>query len=132
MAGALTHFIISILGFSILTFIFKNWKYGLAFAVGQLIPDLIRVGVTGLFNDTWSLGAIMTKALFWEMDFLHAYTTWVILFAVAFAIILGLYKFKKINKKQFIEWFIAEVIFLIGTIAHLVIDYFIIETSYWI
>lgn len=132
MPGALTHLIVSLVGFLVLTFLFKKLRYGLAFAIGQLIPDLIRVGVTGIFTDTWSLGAIMTKALFWEMDFLHAYTTWVIVFAGLFALIFGLHKFKKINKKQFVEWFIADALFLVGTITHLVLDHFILETSYWI
>lgn len=132
MPGVLTHFIVAFVGFSILTFIFKNWRYGLAFVIGHLIPDLIRVGVTGIYTETWSLGDIMTKALFWKMDFLHSYTTWVILFAIGFGVLLGLHKFKRIDKKQFVEWFIIDLIFLIGTIAHLVLDYFILETSYWI
>lgn len=132
MAGALTHFVVSFLGFLAITFISKNWKYGLAFVIGHLIPDAIRVGVTGIFTETWSLGDIMTKALFWKMDFLHSYTTWVILFAVVFIVLLGLHKFKRIDKKQFVEWFTIDLIFLIGTIAHLVLDHFILETSYWI
>jgi lysylphosphatidylglycerol synthetase-like protein (DUF2156 family) len=132
MPGLLTHLIASLIGFLALSFSFKNWKYGMAFVVGQLIPDIVRFGITGLVNGTLNFGEITTKPLFWTLSFTHYASTWVILFAGVFVLIFVLYKAKKIDKKKFKKWFTINLIFLIATIIHLILDALIIEKSYWI
>ncbi len=132
MPGLLTHLSVAFVGFFIINFIFKDWKYGLVFVIGQLIPDIIRFGITGIANETLNFGEITSQALFWKLSFTHYAITWVIVFAMVFAVIFILYMLKKINKKKFKEWFIADLIFLTAIIIHLILDALIIEKSYWI
>jgi len=132
MAGLTTHLIIALIGGLIILFSFKQWKWGLGFFIGQLAPDSIRFGITGLFNGTLDFGKIITKPLFWTLSFTHYYSAWTLFFALIFVVLYFLLKKKKINKKQFKEWFIADAILLLGVIVHLIVDKFIIEKSFWI
>jgi hypothetical protein len=132
MGGVLTHVSVALIGCLIFSLAFKNWKWGLAFVVGQLIPDSIRFGITGLFDEKFSFGQIVQESLFWKLAFTHYYFTWTLVFAAIFGLIFFLYKKKKINKKQFKEWIIADGIMLLGVIVHLIIDALVIEKSFWI
>lgn len=132
MPGLLTHLIASVIGFIAIGFLFKSYKYGLVFAIGQLIPDIIRFGVTGVVNKTLDFGEIISKPLFWTLSFTHYVSFWIAISALIFAVIFGIYKAKKINKKRFKKWIIADGIFLASIIIHLILDALIIEKSYWI
>ncbi len=132
MPGLLTHLITALIGFAAIIFIFKNWKYGIAFAIGQLIPDVIRFGVTGIFGKAYSFNEIVAHPLFWKLSFTHEIYFWSLIFAVGFVSIFLAHQFKKINKKTFWNWFCANLSFLIGVGIHLVLDFLIIEKSYWI
>ena len=132
MPGLLTHLIASIIGFVGIGLLFRNYKYGLVFAIGQLIPDIIRFGITGVVNKTFDFGEIISKPLFWTLSFTHEVFFWIIVFTLIFAVIFGVYKAKKINRKIFRKWIIADCIFLASTIIHLILDALIIEKSYWI
>ena len=133
MAGLLTHLSIALVGFIIGTFIFKNYKYGLAFLLGQFMPDLISFGITGTFQKSLNPSIIMTNKLFASMAFLgHTFIHWIVFGLIVFAIILILYKTKKITKEKYKTLFFMLIFFLIGIAIHLIVDVFVIETSYWI
>jgi len=133
MAGLLTHLSIALVGFIIGTFIFKNYKYGLAFLLGQFMPDLISFGITGTFQKSLNPSIIMTNKLFASMAFLgHTFIHWIVFGLIVFAIILILYKTKKITKEKYKTFFFMLIFFLIGIAIHLIVDVFVIETSYWI
>jgi hypothetical protein len=132
MPGLLTHLIVSAIGFLLASLIFRNWKYGAAFVTGQLIPDVVRFGVTGLVNGTLNFGEITSKPLFWTLSFTHYSLTWSVVFALIFVVLFCLYKSKKIKLKQFRQWFVMNLIFLTAVMIHLLLDILIIEKSYWI
>jgi hypothetical protein len=134
MGGLLTHLIVALAGFLIGTFIFKNYKYGLAFAFGQLISDLIDFGIAGIKQGSLNPAKIMTNPWFQPLEILgHTWWHWIIFGSIFLIIIECLYKFKKISNKAFKTWFIILIFFLIGVAIHiLIIDPFIIERSYWI
>jgi hypothetical protein len=132
MGGVLTHVSVAVIGCLIFSLAFKNWKIGLGFFIGQLIPDSIRFGISGLVNNTLNFGKITQTDLFWKLAFTHYYYTWTLVFAVIFAVLFFLYKKKKINKKQFKQWFIADAIMLLGVLVHLIIDAEILEKSFWV
>ncbi len=133
MAGLLTHLSIAFVGFLVGTFIFKNYKYGLAFVFGQFIPDLISFGITGTFEKSLNPSIIMTNKLFGSMVFIgHTFLHWVIFGLIVFVIIFILYNLKKISKKTYKTLFVILIFFLIGITIHLVLDMLIIEASYWI
>ena len=133
MAGLLTHLGISTLLFLIALIIFKKFWYGFAIFIGQIIPDAVKFGMTGIKLGTTSPNIIIKDALFWELESLMSnYYTWVGLgiFIVLFSFFL--YYFRKMKKQQFkdINW--SYLLFVIGVITHLIIDMFVIERSYWI
>lgn len=132
MPGVLTHLVVSLAGFLSASLIFKKWKYGLAFVIGHLIPDIIRFGVTGLANGKWSFDEIISNPLYWTLSFTHYFSVWIIISALAFLVIFNLYKLKKIDKSKLEIWLIIDLIFLMGIVIHLVLDILILEKSYWI
>jgi hypothetical protein len=134
MAGLLTHLTIALVGFLIGTFIFKNWRYGLAFAIGHLIPDLLDFGIAGIKQGSLNPGVIMTNPLFQPLAlFGHTFWHWIIFGLIVCFAILWLYNKNKISNKTFKTWFTVLIFFLIGVAIHvLIIDILIIETSYWI
>lgn len=133
MAGLTTHLIICFVGFVISYILLRNWKYGFAFVIGHLIPDLISFGVTGLKMGSLDPGVIMTNSWFGTLaGFSHNPFNWIILATVIWVIALLLYNFKKISEKNFLGTVLGLVLFIIGTTLHLIMDKLIIETNYWI
>jgi len=133
MGGLLTHLGIAVAGFLIGIFLFKNWKYGLGFFIGHLIPDMIDFGFLGVIMGSVNPVEIMTHRWF---DFLvsvgHTWWHWVVFGIVVFLIIFLLYKSKKLSKRRFKMFMITLIFFLAGVGVHLLIDKFVNETSYWI
>jgi heme/copper-type cytochrome/quinol oxidase subunit 1 len=132
MGGVLTHVSVALIGCLIILLISKKWKLGAVFAIGQLAPDSIRFGLTGLFDEKFTFGEIVQDSLFWKLAFTHYLITWIVVFLVIAGIIFVLHKKKKIKKEKFKEWIIADAIFLLAIIIHLIIDALIIEKSFWI
>jgi prolipoprotein diacylglyceryltransferase len=132
MGGLLTHLSVALVGCLIILLFSRKLKLGIAFAVGQLAPDSIRFGITGLFDEKYTFGQIVQDGLFWELAFTHYISTWIAVFLVVGGILFFLYKKKKLNKKKFKEWLIADAVFLLAIIIHLIIDATIIEKSFWI
>jgi len=133
MAGLLTHVSIALIGFLAILLFSKKWKYGLAFAFGSFMPDLISFGITGTFQKSLNPSIIMTNKLFSTMAYLgHTFIHWVLFALVVIVILLILYKLKKISRKTYKTLFFTLVFFLIGIAIHLIVDVFVIETSYWI
>ena len=133
MPGLLTHLSVALAGFVICQFIFKNWKYGVAFVFGHLVPDLIDFGIGAVVYRTLNPGEIMTKPLFAPLASLgHTPWHWIIFGIVIFSLIFSLFKFKKISKNKFVFFTLLLLVFLMGVSIHLALDKLIIETSYWI
>lgn len=133
MAGLLTHLGISTLLFVLVFVIFRKFWYGFAIFIGQLIPDAVKFGITGIKLGTTSPNAIIRDALFWELESLmSSYFTWVALGIFIILLSFFLLYFKKLKKQQFEEINWSYLFFVAGVIIHLTIDVFIIERGYWI
>lgn len=133
MGGLLTHLSIATAGLLIGTFLFKNWKYGLAFFIGSLIPDLIDFGIAGIKEGSLNPAVIMTNPIFHPLAVLgHTWWHWVIFGIVVFLILFLLNQFNKLSKDKFKLFSIILIFFLVGVGGHLLIDKLVIETSYWI
>ena len=133
MAGLLTHLIISFVLFIIVLVISRRFLYGFFIFIGQLIPDAIKFGVTGIKLWTASPNVIIRDSLFWKLEALtSSYHTWVNLGLFIILTSLFLYSQNKLKKEhvQEISW--SYLLLVIGVAIHLAIDLFIIETSYWI
>ncbi len=133
MGGLLTHLSVATFGLLVGIFAFKNYRYGLAFFIGHLTPDLIDFGITGLFHWEFNPAKIMTYSWFAPLAKLgHTWWHWLV-FALVFLIVLFiLHKFKKISDKRFKLVFILFILFLVAVGIHLGIDHLIMEKSYWI
>lgn len=130
MGGLLTHLSVSIIGFLVGTFIFNNWKYGIAFFIGQLTPDLIDFGTIGLFTGSTNPQEIMLSPWFLPLMRLgHTFWHWIVFGLVVFIILFVLNKMKKIKYKV---WLIVLLFLIAGVGTHIAIDHIIIENSYWI
>ena len=133
MAGLLTHLVICFIGFVIIYLIFRNWKFGAAFVLGHLMPDLIDFGITGIKKGSVDPGVIMTNPWFHPLAvFSHNPFTWIIIATVVWVIALLFYSFKKISKEKFADVILIIMLFLIGLTIHLIVDKLIIEANYWI
>jgi len=133
MPGLLTHLSVAFAGFILVSVFSRSWKYGLAFVIGQLIPDTIKFGIPGVMFKTANFHEILSKPLFWTLNYYtHHVIFWVIFCVLVFAIIFALYKLEKISKDKFKKWLIANAIFFMSIVIHLILDAFIIEKSYWI
>jgi hypothetical protein len=133
MAGLATHLILSFVAFVLIYLFFKNWKYGLAFVLGHLMPDIISFGITGIRQGSSNPGIIMTNSWFAPIAaFSHNPLYYIILATIIWVVALLLYSFRKMSKKAFLDTILMVILFVIGTTMHLIIDKLIIETSYWI
>jgi hypothetical protein len=133
MGGLLTHLSIGLAGFIIGTFVFNNYKYGLSFILGSLIPDLLDFGIAGIKQGSLNPAVIMTNPLFHPLAvFGHTFWHWLIIGLVIIAFMLILYNRKVITKKTYKVSFFTLLFFLTAIAIHLIIDALIIETSYWI
>jgi len=133
MAGLLTHLGISLLLFLIVIIVFRRFWYGITIFIGQLIPDLVKFGITGIKIGNLSPSVIIKDPLFWELESLMSnYHTWVSLGIVIVISSFLLYYLKKVKKQQLknVNW--GYILFVISVIVHLVVDLVIIEKSYWI
>ena len=137
MPGLLTHLSVAFFGALLLYFIFYKSKskliYGLAFAIGNIIPDLIDFGILGIQQGSLNPAEIMHNPSFLALAILgHTFLNWVITAFVVIIIVFILYKFDKISKKSLITIVISAVLLLLGVFIHIKLDGLIIETSYWI
>ena len=132
MAGLLTHLTVSFGGI-VFAWIFFEWKYGVAFGVGHLAPDLFDFGITGILNGTLNPNVIMTYPLFHTLAAIgHSFVNWGILGVVVLGGLYGLLRFNKISKKTLTFLAIGLAAVLLGVLTHIVLDVLIIETNHWI
>ena len=87
MPGVLTHLSVAFAGFLIVYFSFYRSKskliYGLAFAVGQLIPDTIKFGIPGVMFKTADFYEILSKPIYWQLNNItHHIHFWIGLFVL--------------------------------------------------
>ena len=133
MAGLLTHLGISLGLLVVAMIVSRKWMYGFAIFIGQLVPDAVKFGITGIKLRTFSPSLIIKDELFWKLESLMSnYHTWVALGIFIVLSSLFFYYLRKMKKQQLedINW--SYLLFVIGVIIHLIIDIFIIETSYWV
>src|SRR3989344_7857921 len=136
MAGLLTHVIISIVFFLVIFIFSKKWYYGASAFFGQLMPDIIKFGITGIIIKSFSYNDILKNQLFYTLDhytgyYFAGYFLWIMLavFSLLFFSILVFFKFiKKQGAKQII---ISIIIFSIFAIVHIILDILIIEKNHW-
>lgn len=129
MAGLLTHVIVSFFGGGILFYFFRNWIYGVGFALGQFMPDLIDFGITGIKIFSFNPTIIVRDVWFYPLKvFGHSPFNWAIIFAGAFFLSFIIFR-----KKEFrFKIYNTLIFFLAGVFVHLALDKLILEVNHWI
>lgn len=131
MPGLLTHLSVAFVGYLIVYFF--NRKYAFSFPVGQILPDAIKFGVPGLLSCNVNPDKIIPLSLYGFLDGITSnYLTWFYLGCLIFFVTFILYYRDVISKDKFVFWNVWYLIFFVGVVVHLVMDVFIIESSYWI
>ncbi len=133
MAGLLTHVSVALIGGLIFGFGIRNFKCGIAFGLGSLIPDLLSFGIPAVKILSLDFGSLMREDLFGVIaPISHSFYVWGVL---CFVLTLGLlifHEFDKISRKRFWEIVVCEVLFLGAIILHLVLDKVVVESNFWI
>jgi hypothetical protein len=133
MAGLLTHLCVSLVCGLAIAYYFRKWIYGGVFALGQLTPDLIDFGITGIKTGSLNPSVIIRDPWFNPLRlFGHSAFNWLVIFAIIFFLIFFVsILFRKLEKHKFILYF-SLVFFLGGVFVHLLLDRLIQERSRWI
>ena len=130
MAGLLTHLSIALVGFLIITIFSRSYKYGHAFVIGHVITDATGILISAVKLETINLYSLVENPAYWELNaMIHNPYIWIFVFILISVFIFILLKADKIKKESFEKLFIANVLFLIGTAIHLIIDNLIFETN---
>jgi len=133
MAGLLTHLLVSS-GLALMVFyLFRNWIYSVAVAIGHLAPDLVDFGITGIKSGSLNPSRIIFDPWFYPLKlFGHNFFNWLIIGLIIFAIVFFFYKLKKLSRKKLVIVTISIALFLVGVLFHLGLDSLIQETNHWI
>lgn len=137
MAGFLTHIAISLVLFFVIFLYSKKWYYGVAGFLGQLMPDVIKFGITGIVIRSFSYREILKTQLFYTLDHYTGYSfagyffwAMLVIFVLLFCSVLVYFKF--IKKKEASNLVKSTMIFAVCAVIHLIIDLFIIERNPWV
>jgi len=132
MPGVLTHVVVSTVGLILLWSLF-NWKYGLSFFIGHLIPDLIKFGIPAIQDDSLNFALLIQDPVFWKLNsFTHSFLFWILLSAFVLILTLVLNDFGMIKKERRNTWVWVNFGFIVGAVVHLILDLLIIEKSFWV
>jgi hypothetical protein len=137
MAGLLTHFSIALIGSLIILLCFHKskykWLYAPAFFLGNLIPDLVDFGITGLKIGSLNPPIIMRNSWFQPLArFSHNFLHWFLIMVIICLIAYLLYSLKKLSKKTVYAIIIASIFFLAAIVIHLNLDFYVQEVHWWI
>ena len=137
MAGLITHVAISAVLFFVIFIFSKKWYYGASAFLGQLMPDIIKFGITGIVIKSFSYREILKNQLFYTLDhytgyYFAGYFFWTMLSVFSALFFSMLVSFKFIKKQRAKQIVIFTIIFSISAIMHLILDIFIIERNPWV
>lgn len=132
MAGALTHIGIGLISALIVYLIWKKAEFSYSIFVGNLLPDVLKFGISALKQGTLALTQIQKDGFYQALSALTSnINSWLSLGFFIFAVLLFLYHFHYIKKKKLEEYSELYGFLLAGIITHLIIDAFVQEQNIW-
>ncbi len=134
MPGAIVHIATGILCGLIVHFIHFKLEYSLSIFIGNLLPDVIKFGFTGVTQKNLNPATIdiHTGIFRFLSEKTSSFNFW---FTIGFFImgsVLLLYHYHVIKKKKMEEYAELYGFLLVGILAHLIMDFLFIETSWLI
>ena len=134
MPGALVHIAAGILCSLIVHFIHLKWEYSLSIFIGNIIPDVIKFGITGLSERNLNPALINTRSGVCRFlsETTSSFNLWFTLGFFVLAVTLLLYHYHIIKKKKMEEYSELYGFLLIGIVLHLIMDALFSESSWLI
>jgi hypothetical protein len=134
MPGALVHIAAGLITAFIVHRIHFKWEFSYAIFIGNLLPDIIKFGITGLTQGNLHPGTINMRTDIFRFlsETTSSYNFWFTIgfFVVATAALL--YHYHVIKKKRMEEYDELYGFLLMGIILHLIMDVFIHESGWLI
>ena len=133
MGGVLTHISVAFISALIIYFIHFRLEFSMGMFLGNLIPDVIKFGITAIIYGTFNFAEmISTKTYQIIMPMTDSVASWFSIGFFIFALTIFLYHYHIIKKKRMEEYDELYVFLIIGILIHFLIDFFVIETNPWI
>jgi len=133
MAGALTHILAGLLLAIIIHLIHFRLEFSLAAFLGNLLPDAIKFGISGILYLTVNLSTIIKTGIYPVLqDISASYVNWLAMGFFILVLLAFLYHFHVIKKKTMKEYDELYAFLIMGVALHLILDYFVQEVSPWI
>ena len=129
MPGALVHIGTGILCALIVHLIHFKLEYGIVIFIGNLLPDVIKFGITGLVQGNLNPCTVDTdsKVFSFLAEISNSFNFWFTIGFFVVATALFLYHYHFIKKKRMEEYSELYGFLLIGIVLHLIMDVFIFE-----
>ena len=132
MPGIIPHIIAGITTGIIIHFFHQKFEFSIVAFIGNLLPDTIKFGITAIFQGTIKIFAVEKNSTYQTLDSLSGnITNWFTLGFFSLALILFLYHYHIIKKKQVEEYSELTGFLILGIITHLIMDLLIIEKGPW-
>lgn len=132
MPGAIPHIAAGLLSAAIVHYRHLRLEFSLAIFIGNLLPDVIKFGISAIAQGTVKIFYVKQDALYHKLNELtYAPINW---FTVGFFLLLlatFLYHYHVIKKNKLWEYEELYVFLLMGIITHLVMDALIVEKGPW-
>lgn len=132
MPGAVPHIAVGLLSAAFVHLKHFRLEFSLAIFIGNLLPDVIKFGITAIRQGTLAVFYVKQDGFFHSLSSLTSdYANW---FTVGFFLLLlvtFLYHYHVIKKKKLWEYEELYVFLLIGIITHLIMDALIMEKGPW-
>ena len=132
MPGVIPHIVSGFLSAVIVHWRHGKPEFGLAIFIGNLLPDVIKFGISAIKQGTLAVFYIRQDGFYHLLSKLTSNpTNW---FTLGFFLLLlatFLYHYHVIKKKKLWEYEELYVFLLLGIITHLIMDALIIEKGPW-
>lgn len=132
MPGAIPHIAAGLLSAALTHLKHFRLEFSLAIFLGNLVPDVIKFGVSAVKQGTLAVFYVKQDGFFNKLAAITSTpANW---FTIGFFLLLlcaFLYHYHVIKKKKLWEYEELYVFFIIGIVIHLVMDALIIEKGPW-
>ena len=132
MPGAIPHIAVGLLSAAFVHLKHFRLEFSLAIFIGNLLPDVLKFGLTAVKQGTVKLFSVRQDSTFNLLaDVTSSPANW---FTLGFFLLLltaFLYHYHVIKKKKLWEYEELYVFLLIGILTHLVMDALIVEQGPW-
>lgn len=133
MGGVLSHIAVALISAAIVHMIHFRFEFSAATFIGNLLPDAIKLGITGIIYGTVSVAKIVSTGTYkFIQPIAEGASSWFTFGFFLLALSIFLYHYHIIKKKKMEEYDELFIFLVIGVILHLLVDYFYIEPSPWL